>query len=166
MIGAGGNDLFLLCRIGSRIGALAVKDVRETMRPLPIEPLAGTPPFVLGVAIVRGSAVPVIDAGRLLDPSADPSASSSAAATSPSAARFVSLELGDRTAVLAVDAVLDVRSLAAGILAQIPPLLRGAGKELVSIIGALDAQLLLVLEAARLVPDSVWSEIKGAGASA
>ena len=164
MIGAGGNDLFLLCRIGSRIGALAVKDVRETMRPLPIEPLAGTPPFVLGVAIVRGSAVPVIDARRLLDPSADISTSLSAAAMSPTAARFVSLELGDRTAVLAVDAVLDVRSLAAGILAQIPPLLRGAGKELVSIIGALDAQLLLVLEAARLVPDSVWSEIKGAGA--
>jgi purine-binding chemotaxis protein CheW len=136
------------------------------MRPLPIEPLTGTPPFVLGVAIVRGSAVPVIDAGRLLDPSADPAASSSAAAMSPSAARFVSLELGDRTAVLAVDAVLDVRSLAAGMPAQIPPLLRGAGKELVSTIGALDTQLLLVLEAARLVPDSVWSEIKGAGASA
>ena len=162
MIRARENDLFLLCRIGSRIGALAVKDVRETMRPLPIEPLTGTPPFVLGVAIVRGSAVPVIDAGRLLDPSALPSA----AITSLSAARFVSLELGDRTAVLAVDAVLDVRSLAAGIHAQIPPLLRGAGKELVSIIGALDTQLLLVLEAARLVPDSVWSEIKAAGASA
>ncbi len=159
MIGVRGNDLFLLCRIGSRIGALAVKDVRETMRPLPIEPLTGTPPFVLGVAIVRGSAVPVIDAGRLLDPSSAP-------ITSPSSARFVSLELGDRTAVLAVDAVLDVRSLAPGILAQIPPLLRGAGKELVSMIGALDTQLLLVLEAARLVPDSVWSEIKGAGASA
>ena len=26
------RDLFLLCRIGSRIGALAVGDVRETMR--------------------------------------------------------------------------------------------------------------------------------------
>lgn len=162
MIRARENDLFLLCRIGSRIGALAVKDVRETMRPLPIEPLTGTPPFVLGVAIVRGSAVPVIDAGRLLDPSALPSA----AITSPFGARFVSLELGDRSAVLAVDAVLDVRSLGAGILAQIPPLLREAGKELLSIVGALDTQLLLVLEAARLVPDSVWSEIKGAGASA
>jgi purine-binding chemotaxis protein CheW len=156
------NDLFLMCRIGSRIGALAVADVRETMRPLPIEPLTGTPPFVLGVAIVRGTAAPVIDAGRLLDPSALPYA----AITSPSAARFVSLKLGDRTAVLAVDAVLDVRSLAAGILAQIPPLLREAGEEPVSIIGALDTQLLLVLEAARLVPDSVWSEIKIAGAPA
>jgi purine-binding chemotaxis protein CheW len=162
MIWARENDLFLLCRIGSRIGALAVKDVRETMRPLSIESLTGTPPFVLGVSIVRGSAVPVIDASRLLDPSALPSA----AITSPSSARFVSLNLGNRTAVLAVDAVLDVRSLGPGILAQVPPLLRGAGEELVSVMGALDTQLLLVLEAARLVPDLVWSEIKAAGASA
>jgi purine-binding chemotaxis protein CheW len=155
------NDLFLLCSIGSRIGALAVGDVRETMRPLPIEPLTGTPVFVLGVAIVRGFAAPVIDAARLLDPSALPFA-----ITSPSAARFVSLKLGDRTAVLAVDAVLEVRSLEARILARIPPLLCHAGEEPVSSIGALDAQLLLVLEAARLVSDSVWSEIKAAGASA
>jgi purine-binding chemotaxis protein CheW len=162
MIGAQENDLFLLCRIGSRIGALAIKDVRETMRPLSIEPLTGTPPFVLGVSIVRGSAVPVIDAGRLLDPSALPSA----AKTSPSSERFVSLKLGNRTAVLAVDAVLDIRSLGPGILAQVPPLLREAGEERVSVMGALDTQLLLVLEAARLVPELVWSEIKAAGASA
>jgi len=49
------NERYLLCRIGSRIGALALKDVRETMRPLPIEPLVGTPSFVLGLAIIRGS---------------------------------------------------------------------------------------------------------------
>jgi chemotaxis signal transduction protein len=68
--------------------------------------------------------------------------------------------LGERTAVLAVDAVLDVRSLSAGMLADIPPLLQGGGAELVSVIGALDTKLLLVLEAARLVPDSVWNAIK------
>jgi purine-binding chemotaxis protein CheW len=159
---AGENDFFLLCRIGSRIGAVAVKDVRETMRPLPIEPLTGSPVFVLGVAIVRGSAVPVIDAGLLLDPSA----LASAAAITSSAARSVSLALGERTAVLAVDAVLGVRPLMVGPLEQIPPLLREVGDELVSVIGVLDTQLLLVLEAARLVPDSVWSEIEAAGVSA
>jgi purine-binding chemotaxis protein CheW len=155
------DDLFLLCRIGSRIGALAIEGVRETMRPLSIEPLTGMPPFVLGVAIVRGSAAPVIAAVGLLDPSASPSA----AITSPSSARFVSIKLGNRTALLAVDAVLDVRSLGPGILAQIPPLLRESGEHVVSLIGALDTQLLLVLDMARLVPDLVWSEIKAAGAS-
>jgi purine-binding chemotaxis protein CheW len=156
------KDRFLLCRIGSRIGALALKDIRETMRPLPIEPLTGMPPFVLGVAIVRGLPAPVIDAGRLLNPSA--SLSTPIMASSP--ARFVSLKLGERTVSLAVDAVLDIRALAAGTLADIPPLLREAGAEQTALIGALDTQLLFVLEAARLVPESVWSAIKAPGAAA
>ena len=139
---------FLLCRIGSCIGALAVKDVRETMRPLPIEPLSGAPPFVLGLAIVRGSPTPVIDAGRLLGSSAS------------SPARFISLKLEERAAVLAVDAVLDIRPLPKGILVDTPPLLREADQGLISVIGALDTKLLVVLEAARLVPDSIWSSIK------
>jgi purine-binding chemotaxis protein CheW len=153
---------YLLCRIGSRIGALALEDVRETMRPLPIEPLTGMPSFVLGVAIVRGSPAPVVDAGRLLNPFASPSTPLIAS----SSARFVSLKLGERTAALAVDAVLDIRPLATGILADIPPLLREAGAEQMAAIGALDTRLLFVLEAARLVPESVWSAIKAPGAPA
>jgi purine-binding chemotaxis protein CheW len=148
MTGAEGDHRFLLCRIGSRIGALTLNDVREVMRPLPIEPLAGAPPFVLGLAIVRGHPTPVIDAGRLLGP-----------AGLPSPARFISLRLGERTAALAVDAVLDVRSLPTGAVGDIPPLLREAGTDVASAIGALDAELLLVLEAARLVPASLWNAI-------
>ena len=155
------SDRFLLCRIGSRIGALALKDVRETMRPLPIEPLPGMPPFVLGVAIVRGFPAPIVDAVRLLKPLGSPPPM----IPSPSA-RFVSLKLGERTAVLAVDAVLDIRPLVAGILADIPPLLRETGAEQMAMIGALDAHLLFVLEAARLVPEPVWSAIKASEAPA
>jgi purine-binding chemotaxis protein CheW len=150
------NDRFLLCRVGSRIAALDVRDVWETMRPLPIEPLTGAPTFVLGLAIVRGFPIPVVDADRLLGSSV----SSSTTPISPSPARFVSLKLGVRSAALAVDAVLEIRALPAGMLANIPSLLGEAGADLVSVIGALDATLLLVLETARLVPDSVWNAIK------
>jgi purine-binding chemotaxis protein CheW len=149
------NNRFLFCRIGSRIGALALNDVRETMRPLPIEPLMGTPPFVLGLAIIRGFPTPVVDAGSLVGPSTQLSP-----ILSPSPARFVSLKLGERTAALAVDAVLDVCSLPSETLSNIPPLLLAGDAQLVSVMGALDSKLLLVLEAARLVPDSVWIAIK------
>jgi purine-binding chemotaxis protein CheW len=155
------NNRFLLCRIGSCIGALALKDVRETMRPMPIEPLMGMPPFVLGLAIIRGFPTPVVDAGSLIGPS-----TSSSPILSPSAARFISLKLDERIAALAVDAVLDVCSLPAEMISTIPPLLLGADVQLVSVMGALDGKLLLVLEAARLVPDSVWIAIKTPGASA
>jgi len=148
------NDRFLLCQSGSRVIALALIDVRETMRPLPIEPLNGMPQFVLGLAVVRGSPIPVIDACRLLSPFTS--------VTSGTAPRFVTLRLGERTAALAVDAVLEVRSIARATLVEIPPLLRETGAEL-SAIGALDAELLLVLQAARLLPDSVWSAIGRSG---
>jgi purine-binding chemotaxis protein CheW len=149
---------FLLCRIGSRIGALDLRYVGETLRPLPVEPLTGAPAFVLGLAILRGFPIPVVDVCRLLD-------SSAAFCTRPEA-RFVSIRLGERSAALAVDAVLEVRSLAAEILADIPPLLREAGAETVSVIGSLDSKLLLVLEAARLLPDSVWKSIEALEVSA
>ena len=172
MVRADESDRFLLCCIGSRIGALALRDVRETMRPLPVEPLMGAPPFVLGLATIRGFPTPVVDVGRLLGPSessfapAPAPALASAPALSPSAARFVSLRLGERTAALAVDAVLDVRSISSQILASTPPLLREAGASVVSVVGALDTRLLIVLEAARLVPDSVWSAMEIPGAVA
>jgi len=162
LIRAPESDRFLLCCIGSRIGALALRDVRETMRPLPVEPLLGAPSFVLGLATIRGSPTPVVDVGRLLGPSA----SGFTPGLSPTSARFVSLELGERTAALAVDAVLDVRSVSSQILANIPPLLREAGASVASVVGALDTRLLLVLEAARLVPDSVWRAVETSGAVA
>ena len=162
MIRTDENDRFLLCCIGSRIGALALRDVRETMRPLPVEPLAGAPPFVLGLATIRGFPTPVVDVGRLLGPPE----STFTPALSASLARFVSLQLGERTAALAVDAVLGVRSVPSAALVSIPPLLQEACASVASAVGALDARLLLVLEAARLVPDSVWSAIEVPGAAA
>jgi purine-binding chemotaxis protein CheW len=142
------SDRFLLCGIGTYVGALALRDVRETMRPLPIEPLTGAPSFVLGLTIVRGSPTPVIDAARLLGASASPSPSSFS--------RFVSLKLDERSVALAVDTVLDVRSLPEATLATTPPLLQTASADLAPLIGSLDMKLLLVFEAARLVPDSIW----------
>jgi purine-binding chemotaxis protein CheW len=155
---------YLLCRVGSRLGAIAVEHVTETLRPLPVEPMAGAPPFVLGLAIIRGAAVPVVDAARLLlVPDADPlplNSSTSQSTASGAARRWIGLQLGGRRAALAVDAVVDVCLLPAALLAQIPPLLREASAERVQAIGTLDAQLLMVLEAARLVPESVWESLQ------
>jgi len=153
LIRADENDRFLLCCIGSRIGALPLRDVKETMRPLPVVPLAGAPPFVRGLATIRGFPTPVVDVGRLLSPS---ESSVAPPTLSASLARFVSLGLAERTAALAVDAVLGVRSVPSGVLLDTPPLLQDACASLVTVVGALDARLLLVLEAARLVPDSAW----------
>jgi purine-binding chemotaxis protein CheW len=127
--------------------------VSETMRPLAVEHLAGMPSFVAGVAIVRGVPTPVIDAGRLLG-----------IADAPRASRFVALRVGDRRAVMAVDAVLGVRSLLPEALEELPPLLRDASSDVIARIGTLDADLLVVLTCAKLVPPGVWALLDGGDA--
>ena len=144
----------LLCRIGLRTCALPLACLSETMRPLPVEPFAAMPPFVLGLAIIRARPVPVVDAGRLLGtPCLRPT-------------RFVTIKTSGRLAALAVDAVLGIRALPAGATAEVPPLLGECSGELVSALGALDAELLLVLQAARLVPASVWLSVDAEAARA
>jgi purine-binding chemotaxis protein CheW len=146
------NAPHLVARAGEKRLALRLGDVVEVMRPLPVSTLAGTPSFVLGAAIVRGSAVPVIDARALLGerPGSSPDA------------RFVSLRTGERRTVLAVDAVLGVRTLDADSVPEMPPLLREAGQFVSQRLGTLDRDLLLVLDAGRLVPEAAWRAMAGA----
>jgi len=143
-----GPEVALVCRVGARRCALPLHQVQETLRPLPIEPLAGTPRFVLGVAIVRGEPLPVVDALDLVG-----------GERGAGAERFVVVKAGDRRVALAVGAIEGVRSLAPGSLAALPPLLRDASDEAIAAIGSLDGELLLALRSARLVSDSVWRSL-------
>jgi purine-binding chemotaxis protein CheW len=118
------------------------------MRPLPIEPLAGMPAFVRGLAIVRDRPTPVIDASALLcDRPSIPQ-------------RFVTVTPGPHAFMLAVDAVVGVRTLEPGVVGELPSLLRTPRLAAVAAAGALDGALLLFLQSARLVPDDVWSAIE------
>jgi purine-binding chemotaxis protein CheW len=135
----------LICQVATRACALPLELVIETMRPLPIEPIAGAPPFLAGLAIVRGEPMPVVDAARLLG------------AGEGQPRRFVTLRAGQRRIALAVDAVLGVRTLAADELSALPAMAGAVAGETVTAIGSLDAQLVVVLEAARLVPEAVFS---------
>jgi len=148
-----GAALSLICRVTTRLCALPLDRVVETMRPLPVEPVAGAPDFVRGLAIVRGGPIPVVDAARLLGGDFDGQPT-----------RFVTVRAGDRRIALAVDAVLGVRALPAASRGPFPPMLGAMASDVVSAIGMLDARLLLVLETTRLLPESVWSEIEGGGA--
>lgn len=142
----------LVCRVGARTCALPLAAVIETMRPLPVEPVRGSPAFVRGISIIRGAPVPVVDAAGLIG----------GAAVAP--ARLVTLRVGERTVALAVDAVLGVQTLDTASLAALPPLLGEAAREVVAAIGMLDAGLLVVLDATRLVPDEVFASLEGVGA--
>lgn len=144
----------LICRVRNRLCALPLEHVVEIMRPLRVEPLAGVSRPVTGVAIIRGSAVPVVDLAWML------------AAEESHATRFVTVHAGSRRVALAVDAVVGVRTIPIGSMHELPPLLAEASSEGIAAIGTLDAQLLVVLRSGRLVPESVWLALEGNGVSA
>jgi purine-binding chemotaxis protein CheW len=143
------TTVVLLCRVGTHFCALPIEHVSETMRPLSVVPLAGTPAFVFGLSIIRGSPVPVIDAGQLVGVTGQ-----------RRPARFVTIKVNKRSLALAVDAVVGIRTLASDSLRTLDPLLQETGAGAVAAIGVLDAELLAVLQSARIVSDSVWKVIE------
>ena len=144
----------LVCRVLDLSCALPLEAVIETMRPLPVEAVSGMPRFVLGISIIRGGPVVVVDAGLLLGHRAS------------TAGRAVTVRAASRTIALLVDAVIGVRTLTARSVAELPPLLDKAAGDAVAAIAALDNELLLVLRAARLVPDDLPTGVALEGAEA
>lgn len=147
-------DLCLVCRVLTRLCALPLEHVSETMRPLPVDPVAGVPAPVRGVAIIRGAPVPVVDLACVL------------AGTESHPTRFVTVHVGARRVALAVDTVIGVRAIPAEALYELPLLLKEANTDAIAAMGTLDAQLLVVLRSARLIPEPVWSALAAGGASA
>jgi purine-binding chemotaxis protein CheW len=147
---------YLVVRVGRKLLALALTDVIETMRPLPVSTLVGVPGSVLGVAIIRGAPTPVIDAGALLGESGVAKLE-----------RFVSIRQGARRAALAVEEVLGVRAMGRAELSALPPLIQGIAGGVAESVAAKDEQLLLVLRSGRLVPEEVWRAMarEGSGGS-
>lgn len=137
----------LLCRVGTLHCALPVADIVETLRPPPLETLPAAPDFVGGVAIVRGTPVPVITVARLFGTSD----------TAP--ARLVIVRAGNRRVGLAFDEVIGFRALSDAALVGLPPLVSEAHAKAVRDISTLDGQLLVLLEAARIVPAGLFTQI-------
>jgi purine-binding chemotaxis protein CheW len=143
------RETVLLVRAGASRCGLPLSSVSETMRPLPVAPLAGAPAFVRGVSIVRGEPVPVVDLAALLG-----------GAPEAAVERFVSVQAGGRRAVLAVAAVLGVARLDPA-EARTLPLVRDACGGALESLRSLDGDLLVVLGAARLVPEEAAAAAPG-----
>jgi purine-binding chemotaxis protein CheW len=140
----------LVFRAGSLLCALPLDEVIETMRPLPTRPLAGTPAFVRGISVLRGVPTPVIDVARLL--TGEPGG----------AERYVAVRTERGPVALAVGEVLGIRDTPPG-LAEGHPALLGGARRLVTGVGILGSEPLLLLHSMRSVPDEVWEAAATAG---
>jgi purine-binding chemotaxis protein CheW len=151
----------LVCRIGTGLCAFPVRHVVEIMRPGSIEPLSGVPSFVVGVCVIRGAPVPVVDTGLLVR------------GERQETSRLVTIRVGaamsggpERVVALAVTEVIGLNLIAPASLAGLPPLLGDPRRLEIIKMGVLETEMLLVLDCARTVPESVWAALSGLGAEA
>jgi purine-binding chemotaxis protein CheW len=143
-----GTKRALIVGLKSWLCAVPLTHVIETMRPLPVERIAGVPSFVQGISIIRGIPTPVIDLEAV------------AGTPSERVERFVTLRVGDKQVALSVNAVLGVRDLGGVMMMrELPPLLQRASNEVIETIGTLDKQVLMVLREGWELPDEVWQAL-------
>ena len=139
----------LIVTVGGRACAVPLHYVAETMRPLPIEPVAGTPSFVRGLSVIRGEPIPVVDLRALLENGEN----------SATLGRFVTVKLKTRKAAIGVDAVVGLRHLDSARFEELPPILGNVAADLIEALATRDGELLIVLRGARIVPDEVWATL-------
>ncbi len=142
------SSVFLICSSGTRLYALPIGHVIETMRPLPAQTIPDMPSFMLGVSIIRGATAPVVHIARLMGDMAETPIT-----------RFVTIRLDKRIVALAIDRVVGIRSLDAQVMVDVPLLLQAVDSSRVAAIGILDAELLLVLQSTHVVSDAVWATL-------
>jgi purine-binding chemotaxis protein CheW len=145
-----GRSVLVVVAGGTRCG-LPLEQLVETMRPMPLERVANAPSYLLGLSIIRGVPIPVVDLGALLG---------RAVVRATPTARFVTLRVGPRQVAVSVDAVIGVKALPAGTAHELPPLL--GASDVVSSVAALDRELVSVLDGGHVFPDEVWARVFGA----
>jgi purine-binding chemotaxis protein CheW len=154
-----GTCRMVLFRVGTGMCAMPVQQVIETMRPQPVQALADSPHYILGVSVIRGAAVPVVDLAALVHGRGE---------NGQEPARLVTVRAGGttdatRTAALAVAGVEGVAAIPLASLERMPPLLgdpHGAAYSL----GVGDTGVMLLLDSARTVPDEVWHAVSAGSA--
>jgi purine-binding chemotaxis protein CheW len=152
-VGESARAPWLLYRGGTCLHAIAIKHVIEIMRILPVAAVADAPRYICGLCVIRGSPVPVVDIGLLVGGQAAPTE------------RLVTIRTGSRMIALAVEGVLGIRDVGSGTLRQLPPLLGDVPSQAIDAIGILDAEMLFILHATRIVPEDVLDHLDIHGAS-
>jgi purine-binding chemotaxis protein CheW len=142
----------LLVKTGGLLCALPIPGVIETMRPLPVTSISGTSAFVLGMCVVRGETVAVVDLAILLGLQPNHSNRS----------RLISMHAGPRVIAASVDSVVGLRIFDRAAFSEVPLLLQQAHPEVLKAVGVLERELLVVLDGSRIVSDEVLAQLPDA----
>lgn len=141
-------------RLGDDLFAAPIEAVERVLRYQAPRSIPNLPAWIGGVIEYGNRIVPVIDLRKRFELPAAPH--------SP-LMRLLVLNTGGEWAAVLVDAVLDVRTVQAADLVPPPPLFRGLAAEYLRGVMRRDDQLVIVLDADRLLTASERLVLAGAG---
>ncbi|MBI2601726.1 MAG: chemotaxis protein CheW [Deltaproteobacteria bacterium] len=147
-VGTGAETLVLCVQSENNICAIPVRDISEIMRPMPREVLPDSPHFVIGMSVIRGRPVPVVDFSSLIG-----------LKRSSQFGKYVVLNLESRKVALAVENVLGIKNLSLEFMEKLPPLLQNVHPDIISAIGTLDEDFLILIQTPKLVSIDAWEKI-------
>jgi len=138
--------------VGGRTIAIDVANVREVVRWQPVTPLPRSPELIDGVVDLRGSLIPVVDLGRVLnDRKVEPS----------TATRIVVAETDGLVVGLTVDSAIEVLQVGASRMEDPPAIATQAGYDAVRfVVRRPDAEPIVVLSLEYLL-ESVYRSVLG-----
>jgi len=141
--------------IKGQLYAIEVEYVREIVRVLEITPLPNAPSMIEGVIDLRGTVIPVMDLGRVLN---------CGSGSTEMHARIIVLEVDGLALGVWVDAATDVLTLDVNQLEDVPDLAIQAGYDAVRYVVRRPEEVpIMVLSVDRLVENLYRSALPGAG---
>ena len=141
-------------RLGQECFGVPIGAVQEVVRLPEVTPIPEAPWFLEGVINLRGRIIPVMDLGRRLRLPPRPRTR---------ATRIVIVETGGRPLGLIVDAVLEVVRLPQVAIEPPPPMISGIGVDYIVGVGKHRAQLLVLLDLAKVLDSDDLRRAEAAG---
>lgn len=151
-----GDDIqVVVFRVGGQDFAFNVFHVQRILRWEQPAPLPKSPPFLEGILQVQGAVVPVIDLRKRFE---------LADAKIREETRLMVIECEDLAVAVIVDAVLEVRRVAAEAVSPPPAVVRGLAAEYIQGIIAVPQRTIVLLQTAKLLTSSERIALEAANA--
>lgn len=137
-----GQREFLTFRLGAELYAVDLRGILEVTRPTAITPVPFSPPWVLGVMMLRGTVVPIFHVGRLLDLDVE--------GRIEPAERILLVSRKENPVGLLVDEVREVVAVPDESLGPVPPTVHGPRAEYVTGVARKGQELYVLLNHTRV----------------
>lgn len=142
-------------KLGSEEYGVAISQVQEINRMVPVTHVPRAPLFMEGVINLRGQLIPIIDLRTRFG---------MARAAHTKSTRIVVTEIGTKRVGMVVDSVSEVLRISLDAIEDAPEMIAGVDTEYIQGVGKIEDRLIILLDLAKVITGAERRELEHAGA--